>query len=245
MHADSVQTWNAYGLVYARLFNCAAASLPWRLLQTYLESCANIVQTARPTARSLAALRDVVRSRNPSKSTLAHDAVSTAVLHKHHLIIRVGAGLIQFVYRSHLRLATEATRNRNAFSPFFRASFSDDGLRIVCRLKQTCTPTGAARKGVMTVTDVMILNYAVGLDVARDVTQCNTQGVWPCKLPIDSLPLQILAISPDLMEALRKQPRRNFPWTVTCSQETHDKKPSIMKVKPKKIAHDHNKIEMS
>jgi len=169
--------------------------------------------TARPTACHLAGnpLRDAVRSRNPSKSTLARDAVATAVLHKHHLIIRVGAGLIQFVYRSHLRLATEATRNRNAFSPFFRASFSDDGLRIVCRLKQTCTPTGAARKGVTTVTDVMILNYAVGLDVARDVTQCNTQGVWPCKLPIDSLPLQILAISPDLMEALRKQPRRNFP----------------------------------
>jgi len=41
------------------------------------------------------------------------------VLHKHHLIIRVGAGLIQFVYRSHLRLATEVTRKRNAFSPFF------------------------------------------------------------------------------------------------------------------------------
>ena len=35
---------NAYGLVYARLFNCAEASLPWRLLQTYLESCANVVQ---------------------------------------------------------------------------------------------------------------------------------------------------------------------------------------------------------
>jgi len=63
-------------------------------------------------------LRDVVRSRNPSKSTLAHDAVATAVLHKHHPIIRVGAGLIQFAYRSHLRLATEVTRNRNAFSLF-------------------------------------------------------------------------------------------------------------------------------
>ena len=63
----------------------------------------------------------------------------------------------------------------------------------------------------VTVTDVMILNYAVGLDMARDGTQCNTQGVWPCKLPIDSLPLQILAMSPDLMEDLRKQPRRCFP----------------------------------
>jgi len=77
--------------------------------------------TARPTARPLAGnpLRDVVHSRNPSKSTLAHEAVATVVLRKHHPIIRVGAGLIQFVYRSHLRLATEATRNRNAFSPFF------------------------------------------------------------------------------------------------------------------------------
>jgi len=34
---------NAYGLVYACLFNCAAAFLPRRLLRTYLESCANIV----------------------------------------------------------------------------------------------------------------------------------------------------------------------------------------------------------
>ena len=34
-----------------------------------------------------------VRLRNPIKSTLAHDAVAAVVLHKHHLIIRVGAGL--------------------------------------------------------------------------------------------------------------------------------------------------------
>ena len=96
----------------------------------------------------------------------------------------------------------------------------DDGSRIVCLLKQTCTPTGADRKCVTTVTDVMMLNYAVGLDVAResccDGTQCNTQGVWPCKLPIDSLPLQLLAMSPDLMIALHKQPRRNFPQTVVA-----------------------------
>ena len=45
-----------------------------------------------------------VRLRNPIKSTIAHDAVAAVVLHKHHLIIRVGAGFIQFVYglRSHL-----------------------------------------------------------------------------------------------------------------------------------------------
>jgi len=87
----------------------------------------------------------------------------------------------------------------------------DDGSRIVSCLKQTCMSTRAARKWVMTVTNVMILNYAVDLDVSRDGMQCNTQGVWPCKLLIDSLPLQILAMSSDLMEDLRKQPRRCFP----------------------------------
>ena len=54
-------------------------------------------------------LPDAVRSRNPSKFTLAHDAVAAVVLHKHHSITRVGAGLIQFVCRSQLRLTTEAT----------------------------------------------------------------------------------------------------------------------------------------
>ena len=35
---------NVYGLVHARLYNGAAAPLPWTLLRTYLVSCTNIVQ---------------------------------------------------------------------------------------------------------------------------------------------------------------------------------------------------------
>jgi len=59
--------------------------------------------------------------RNPSKSTLAHDAVAAVVLHEHHLIIRVGAGLIQFVYGSHSRMAADLTLDKNLFSlPFSR-----------------------------------------------------------------------------------------------------------------------------
>jgi len=50
---------------------------------------------------------DAVRSRNPSKSTLVHDAVAAAVSHKYHSVIRVGAGLIHFVYGSHLHLAAD------------------------------------------------------------------------------------------------------------------------------------------
>jgi len=80
---------NAYALVHARICNRdgAEASLPWKLLRTYLESCASIVQTVvcRPLLLPLLLSRpnlspDAVRSRNPSKSTLAHDAVAAAVL---------------------------------------------------------------------------------------------------------------------------------------------------------------------
>jgi len=92
-----------------------------KLILSLAQTSCRLLFTARPTTHPLAGkpLRDAVRSRNSSKSTLAHDTVATAVLHKHHLISRVGAGLIQFVYRLHLRLATEVTRNKNAFSPFF------------------------------------------------------------------------------------------------------------------------------
>jgi len=65
-----------------------------------------------------------------------------------------------------------------------RATGSSDVLKEVCRLKQRCTPTGVDWKYLMTVTDVMILNHTVSLDVAR--RHGNIQGVWPCKLPIDS-----------------------------------------------------------
>ena len=110
---------NAYGLVYVRLFNCAAASLPWRLLRTYLESCANIVQAVVycPPYRPPSCWQSVARRCSLKKSVLIHASSwrgRHCVLHKHHPIIRVGAGLIQ-----HLRLTTEATRKRNAFLPFF------------------------------------------------------------------------------------------------------------------------------
>jgi len=59
--------------------------------------------------------------RNVSKSTLAHDAVAAVVLHTHHLIIRVGASLIQFVNGSHSRMAADLTLDKNLFSqPFLR-----------------------------------------------------------------------------------------------------------------------------
>jgi len=45
------------------------------------------------------------------------------VSHKHHSIIHVGAGLIQFVYGLHSRLAMGVTSSRILFPPFFRASF--------------------------------------------------------------------------------------------------------------------------
>ena len=124
MHADSLQKMHmdscmcAYSTVQQLLYHGRYCELILSLVRT---SC-RLLFTARPTARPLAGnpLRDAVRSRNSSKSTLAHDVVATAVLHKHHLIIPVGTGLIQFVYRSHLHLATEVTRNNMYFRYFLR-----------------------------------------------------------------------------------------------------------------------------
>ena len=54
-------------------------------------------------------------------SFYAHDAVAASVSHKHHSIIRVVAGLIQFVYASgsHSRLATELILHKILLPPFF------------------------------------------------------------------------------------------------------------------------------
>ena len=82
-----------------------------------------------------------------------------------------------------------------------------DGSKKLCRLKQTCTPTGAAQKYITTITVVFLLNYT---DVARVGTQINIQGVWPCKSPLGSLLLQQLAKSPDLMSDLQKMTRRHM-----------------------------------
>ena len=62
-------------------------------------------------------LPDAGRSRKQSESTLAHDAVAAAVSHKHHSIIRVGAGLIQFVYGSQCEHPS-----KNSIFAIFRAS---------------------------------------------------------------------------------------------------------------------------
>jgi len=70
-------------------------------------------------------LPDAVRSRNPSKSTLAHDAVAAAVSHKHHSIIRVGAlqaSSSLFMVRAP-HVATGLTSSKIPFSPSSRARF--------------------------------------------------------------------------------------------------------------------------
>ena len=62
--------------------------------------------------------------KNRPKSTPAHDSVAAAVSHKHHSIIRVGAGLIQFVHARTCSLAADVSSNKFLFRPFFPASFN-------------------------------------------------------------------------------------------------------------------------
>jgi len=99
----------------------AIANLSW-VLREHRAGC-RLPPAILPTPQNQSP--DAVCSRNPSKSTLDHNAVAAevTVLHKHYLIIRVGAGLIRFFHRSHSHLATGVSSSRNLFWPFFRASF--------------------------------------------------------------------------------------------------------------------------
>jgi len=53
------------------------------------------------------------------------------VLHKHHPIISIGAGLIQFVYDLRSRLANGGYPSEKSISAIFRASFLKVSLIIV------------------------------------------------------------------------------------------------------------------
>ena len=64
---------------------------------------------------------NTVRSISLSKSTLGHDTVAAAVLHKHHSIVRVCAGLIQHIYSSHSKRdhGSSITEIHQFFAGFF------------------------------------------------------------------------------------------------------------------------------
>jgi len=129
MHAYSPQKIHMHSCMRAYVTAPGAeASLPWKLLRTYFEYCASIVQAfgvTCPLAFSTKPVPNAVRSRNPSKSTLAHDVVAAAVSHKHHSIIRVGAGLIQFVYGSQVKRGHRAHPSQRSIFPFFSRSFQN------------------------------------------------------------------------------------------------------------------------
>jgi len=91
-------------------------------LHTYFESCASIVKAVVPPALLLSRPNQstvAVRSRNLFKFTLAHEVVAAVVSHKHHSIICVGAGLIQFVYGLHSRLARTSSSTKFYFHHVF------------------------------------------------------------------------------------------------------------------------------
>jgi len=121
----------AHALMYARLCNSAEASSTRKLLRTYLESCASILQASFTACSCHPSCcldqppsPDAFRSRILSKSTLSHDAVAAAVSHKHHSSVRVGAGLIQFVYVSHCAWPRTSPSQSSSFAKVFAGFLS-------------------------------------------------------------------------------------------------------------------------
>ena len=115
---------------------CTRVCAPMQRCRSFfaMEAIANlfwVLREHRADCRSPPALQlsrqnqspDTVRSRNPSKSTLAHDAVAAAVSHTHHSIIHVGAGLIQFVYGSHSKRAHGGHFIKNSIFAIFFVGF--------------------------------------------------------------------------------------------------------------------------
>ena len=149
----------AYSTVQQLLCHGSYCELILSLART---SC-RLLFTTRPTARPLAGnpLRDAVRSRNPSKSTLAHDTVATRCCAS---IIRSSALVQASSSLSIGRTCTwprEDTGNENAISPLFARVFS---------LSHTNTPTNekynAAAKSVAAAKYVLA-------DVHKPYGWCN------------------------------------------------------------------------
>jgi len=111
----------------------AIANLSWVLSQHRAgchfrpPSCPFVEPAALLLARCL-----TCSLRNTYKPTLAHDAVAAVVLHTHHLITRVGAGLIQFVYGSHSCMSTDLTLDKNLCSQPFSRVFSKTLYVYMC-----------------------------------------------------------------------------------------------------------------
>jgi len=110
-----------------KIYTCTRVCAPMQQCRNFIamETIANLSWVMRehradchlPPAQVLSRRNqspDAVRSRHPYKTMLAHDAIATAVLHKHHSVIRVGAGLIQSVYGSQVwEKNSQARRLRN------------------------------------------------------------------------------------------------------------------------------------
>jgi len=140
-----------------------------------------------------------VRLRNPIKSTLAHDAVAAVVLHEHHLIIRVGAGLIQFVYGSHSRMAVDLTLDKNLFPlPFSRAFSLDRGWDLFL------VPSGWVRRIQFSVVERVGISSAFYFSFSPDQLMTIGCGVTFSSPQILSCPLpaslkkagMVMAVSP-------------------------------------------------
>jgi len=87
---------NAHAPVHARLCHGAEISLPWKTLRIVL----SLMQTSCRLLFAKCCLYEIgwpTLLAQEIRPTLAHDAVHTAVSHKHHSIFCIGAGLIQFV----------------------------------------------------------------------------------------------------------------------------------------------------
>jgi len=106
-------------------------------------------------------------------------------LHEHHLIIRVGAGLIQFVYGSHSRMAADLTLDKNLFLlPFLRAFSDTDPVKPLLEVTRILQRVGRTNPRGVVANQHLILG------------QSNDTLVLPMSMPVRDLsPNTVVGIS--------------------------------------------------
>ena len=75
--------------------------------------------------------------KKPTESTPAHSAVAAVLSHRHHLIIRFGAGPVQFVYGLYSKLGHGAYPSQNSVATIVFAGFFIVLCNFFCHYRQS------------------------------------------------------------------------------------------------------------
>ena len=100
--------------------------LPWNnceLILSLTRASFRLLFSARPAPVSTKSVFQLCSLKKSVQIHSSYDTIADVALHKHHLIICVGAGLIQFVYGFHSKRGHGIHFIKNSIFPIFSREF--------------------------------------------------------------------------------------------------------------------------